>query len=79
MGPYLSQANTTKHSINGENAAMKFGGSEMQGWRNAQEDAHISELNLPNGEAVFGVFDGHGGAEVSKYVEIHFVKTLVSL
>jgi serine/threonine protein phosphatase PrpC len=32
----------------------------MQGWRNQQEDSHIAELKLPNGEAIFGVFDGHG-------------------
>ena len=25
------------------------------------EDATIAELNLPDGLAIFGVFDGHGG------------------
>ena len=39
------------------------------------EDACIHELNLGDGNAIFGVFDGHGGIiyyyighEVSKYV-----------
>jgi len=48
----------------------------MQGWRNSQEDAHIADLKLPNGEAVFGVFDGHGGREVSQYVKEVFVNEL---
>lgn len=65
MGPYLSQADTTKVYENGSNTAFAYGACEMQGWRNSQEDAHIAELKLPNGEAVFGVFDGHGGREVS--------------
>ena len=48
----------------------------MQGWRNNQEDAHIADLKLPNGEAVFGVFDGHGGKEVALFVAKHFVNVL---
>ena len=33
----------------------------MQGWRNTMEDSHICELDLGNGVAFFGVYDGHGG------------------
>ena len=34
----------------------------MQGWRRTQEDAHIAHINLePQGNHLFGVFDGHGG------------------
>ena len=51
----------------------------MQGWRNNQEDSHIADLKLPNGEAIFGVFDGHGGAEVAKFVERKFVDTFIKL
>jgi serine/threonine protein phosphatase PrpC len=51
----------------------------MQGWRNNQEDSHIADLKLPNGEAIFGVFDGHGGKEVAIYVEKNFVSTLITL
>ena len=42
------------------------------------EDAHIHSGNIgPNKNVdVFGVFDGHGGKEVSQYVKIHFVETL---
>lgn len=46
------------------------------------EDAHIAMSPLPGGKnSLFAVFDGHGGkiifyvgAEVSKFVERHFVQ-----
>jgi protein phosphatase PTC2/3 len=34
---------------------------------------------LPNGEAIFGVFDGHGGEQVAKFVEQKFVDVLTKL
>jgi len=33
----------------------------MQGWRKNMEDAAIHEVDLGDGNALFGVFDGHGG------------------
>jgi serine/threonine protein phosphatase PrpC len=42
------------------------------------EDAHIAELDIGDGNALFGVFDGHGGPEVAKFVKNHFTKNLVS-
>jgi protein phosphatase 1G len=51
----------------------------MQGWRKRQEDAHLAEVS--KGEKkdidVFGVFDGHGGKEISKFVSNHFLDELV--
>ena len=40
------------------------------------EDAHIADLNKgPSKQTqIFGVFDGHGGCEVAKYVSNHFVE-----
>lgn len=43
------------------------------------EDAAIHEVELADGNALFGVFDGHGGHEVSQYVEQKFVKILTQL
>ena len=41
------------------------------------EDSHIAATNLPGNVHVFGVFDGHGGAEVAKFVKDNFVKELI--
>jgi len=38
----------------------------MNGWRNSMEDAHI--IHLREGWGFFGVFDGHGGEQCSKWV-----------
>ena len=48
----------------------------MQGWRKRQEDAHIADLDLgpSNKTQIFGVFDGHGGCEVAKFVANHFTE-----
>ena len=52
----------------------------MQGWRKRQEDAHLAAVS--KGEKkdidVFGVFDGHGGKEISKFVSNHFLDELVA-
>ena len=40
------------------------------------EDAHITDLDLgpSNNTQIFGVFDGHGGSEVAKFVANHFTE-----
>jgi protein phosphatase 1G len=79
MGPYLGTPNKEKESENGENDVCKWGATSMQGWRKSQEDAHIARTDLPDGVCCFGVFDGHGGKEVSIYVKEKFVEELVKL
>lgn len=52
----------------------------MQGWRNGMEDAHICATDIGGEDiSIFGVFDGHGGKEVAKFVELHFVEEIVKL
>jgi len=70
---------TTKDSKTGANNFLKFSACSMQGWRLVHEDSQIAELTLPNGEAIFGVFDGHGGKEVALYVRENLVETLKKL
>ena len=48
----------------------------MQGWRKANEDAHITALDIEPGVHFFAVFDGHGGCELAKFCEKHFVADL---
>ena len=40
---------------------MRYASTSMQGWRRSMEDSHIANLELGDGLAIFGVFDGHGG------------------
>jgi serine/threonine protein phosphatase PrpC len=79
MGPYLSTPNTAKDSEMGSDNKYQFSCCSMQGWRNQQEDSHIAEIKLPNGEALFGVFDGHGGKEVALFVQKKFVEVFKKL
>lgn len=59
--------------------SLRYTCTAMQGWRKtmvsdtaiAQEDASIT-VQLPNGEFLFGVLDGHGGPEVAKVVSRKF-------
>ena len=51
----------------------------MQGWRNTMEDSHIASLDLGNGVAFFGVYDGHGGNEVAEWVRDHLLTILKNL
>jgi serine/threonine protein phosphatase PrpC len=76
MGEYLSTPNKTKHSNEGSSSQLKFGASSMQGWRKSNEDAHITAIDFVPGVSLFAVFDGHGGSEVAKYCDKHFIKML---
>jgi serine/threonine protein phosphatase PrpC len=56
---------------------MRYGACGMQGWRKSMEDAHITHLDVIEGEiSIFAVFDGHGGCEVAMFVEHHLVEEL---
>lgn len=68
MGAYLSAPNTEKISLDESQGQYQFGVSGMQGWRMSMEDAHccLPDIDGKN-NALFGVFDGHGGREVAEY------------
>lgn len=53
----------------------------MQGWRRTMEDSHIAEVTIDQDTniSLFGVFDGHGGAEVAKFVQKHMTEELVKI
>jgi protein phosphatase 1G len=44
-----------------------------------QEDAHVAQLNFGGKDEVafFGVFDGHGGAQVAKFCAMHMPDELL--
>ena len=81
MGAYLSSPVTTKEVWEGKGVDVRFGGSAMQGWRRTMEDAHLAETQVDSdtNTCLFGVFDGHGGAEVAKFCQRYMVKEIAAL
>ena len=57
----------------GSKNRLQFAVSSMQGWRTSMEDTHLSIPNLTERFSLFGIFDGHGGGQVSKYLKDKFV------
>lgn len=71
----------SKKSEGGLVSAMEWASVEMQGWRPAMEDATcvVDSLPSPLGQqALFGVFDGHGGSQVSLIASSEFPKVLAA-
>ncbi|KAF6255979.1 protein phosphatase 2C [Scenedesmus sp. NREL 46B-D3] len=81
MGAYLSTPVTDKEVFEGQGQSVNYGGGSMQGWRRTMEDAHIAEVGLSGhpGCAIFGVFDGHGGAEVAKFCQKYMTQEVQNL
>ncbi|XP_014245683.1 probable protein phosphatase 2C 52 [Cimex lectularius] len=78
--PILLEAPVTeKYTVFMKNDRWKVVGGGMQGWRIRMEDAHVTLLETPLDPTVafFGVFDGHGGNEVSNYVARHLYKFIL--
>ena len=46
MGAHLSAPITAKESSDGGNAFVRWGASDMQGWRRQMEDAHVTETDV---------------------------------
>jgi protein phosphatase 1G len=78
MGAYLSSPITEKEVVTGQSSHFHYGISSHQGWRKTQEDAHIAEA-LTDEHHLFAVLDGHGGAEVAKFVATYLPQELKSL
>jgi len=62
----------------GVGGRFAYGIAAMQGWRDAMEDAHLAipDFDLKRNIALFGVFDGHGGAAVAEVVADKLPATL---
>jgi protein phosphatase 1G len=65
---YLKQCIIKAVSEEDKSTKLWFGVSSIQGWRSTQEDAHLALPKFEVNASLFGVFDGHNGAEVAKFV-----------
>lgn len=63
QGPRLTKVTRRETS---EISQLEFVASEMQGWRDAMEDAYLACPEFSDGISVFAVFDGHGGCSASR-------------
>lgn len=80
MGAFLQKPDTQKHSSQGKSAQLSYGVTHMKGWRKTMEDATITKTEgLRNNVSFFGVYDGHGGCEVAKYVENNLINLVQDL
>ena len=64
--------------LDADNKYLKFGLNQVQGWKKTMEDYAIHFLDKEENKFmnIFGIFDGHGGREVPKYLSSHFLDFL---
>ena len=75
---YLRQAVSKPVSEDGRGPRVTFGASSVQGWRNAQEDAHLALPQFDGNTSLWGVFDGHNGAEVAQFAAKKLPKIILN-
>lgn len=74
-------ARRDKQTSGGHTSQFEWASAEMQGWRPAMEDATcvVDVLAEPLADkSLFGVFDGHGGSQVSLIASKEFPKVLAA-
>jgi len=77
MGANGSTTDRSAHVGSHTKLGCSWGIGEKQGWRPTMEDAFVATCFGEQGDcawadtALFGVFDGHGGAEVAKFCADH--------
>ena len=79
MGEKLEKPITTKSSLDNENNIIKYGMSEMQAYKKSMEVFSIKNPDIIEQNKnifLFGLFDGHNGSEVAKYLSLHFSQFL---
>ena len=75
----INLENLKTQSFEDENNVIKYGQSIIELNGNQSQISIIKEINLNNQDkniTLFGIFDGHNGPEVSKYITLHFSQFL---
>ena len=78
MGEELDKPKKEYSGKDNSNNYIKFGFNQVQGWKKSMEDYSIEFLEPDKDKFmnIFGIFDGHGGVEVPKYLQVHFLEFL---
>ena len=79
MGEKLEKPIKEKTSFDDKNEIITFGMSEMQGFKKSMEVFTLKNTNLLETNKnifLFGLFDGHNGSEIAKYLSLHFSQFL---
>ena len=78
MGEELDVPIKTYTPKDDQNTYIKYGLNQVQGWKKSMEDYIIdfTEKEKEKFLNVFGIFDGHGGPEVPRYLQTHFMDYL---
>ena len=53
MGDFLTKPITEKNATDDKNDKLMYGACSMQGWRKSNEDAHIHNMDLGDGNSLF--------------------------
>ena len=82
MGNELNNPVLEKNSFDLDTDFIKFGLSSIQGWKTQMEDYSFYSIDLLKESDkkidIFGIFDGHGGPEIPKYISENFLNILLS-
>lgn len=74
---YLEQPVTKPVSEDGRGTQVVYGVSSVQGWRTTQEDAHLVLPQFDTNTSLWGVFDGHNGADVAQFAAKRLPKIIL--
>ena len=78
MGEELNKPIKQYNPKDNQNIYLKYGLNSVQGWKSSMEDYTLdfTESDPQKVLNIFGIFDGHGGREIPKYLSSHFFEFL---
>ena len=78
MGEELNKPIKQYNPKDNQNTYLKYGLNSVQGWKSSMEDYILDFIESDPQKVlnIFGIFEGHGGREIPKYLSIHFFEFL---
>ena len=79
MGAELDTPILNKKPIDGKNKLYRYGINEVQGYKKTMEVFNIKDNDLgpEKNVNIFGLFEGHSGKEIAKYLSMNFTSELL--